>query len=68
MSIADNGDNSLYSKDVPDNGMAAGPDGMYSFQPGNALDNANQDYDTSLKQAPSITAKDSSLYSKPGMP
>ena len=41
VSVTDNSGNSLYGKV-----HAAGPDGMYSFQPGNALDNAN---DSSIK-------------------
>ena len=43
--------------------MEAGPDGMLSFQPGNALmQNANG----SIRNNPSITEKDSSLYQKGG--
>ena len=51
MSITDNSGNSIYGK-----GVAPGPDGNLSFQPGNALTNAN------IRDNSSITGKDSSLY------
>lgn len=60
MSVTDNSANSIYGK----GGMAAGPDGMLSFQPGNALQNANG----SIRDNPSVTGKDSSLYQKGGVP
>ena len=60
VSVTDNSANSIYGK----GGMAPGPDGMLSFQPGNALQNANNG---SIRDNPSIT-KDSSLYQKGGVP
>ena len=59
VSVTDNSANSIYGR----GGMEAGPDGMLSFQPGNALmQNANG----SIRNNPSITEKDNSLYQKGG--
>ena len=57
VSITDNSGNSIYGKA----GVAPGPDGNLSFQPGNVLGNANTN-GSIRDNNPSISGKDSSLY------
>lgn len=52
VSVTDNSANSIYGK-----GMAPGPDGQLSFQPGGVLSNTNANGHSS-----SIAGKDNSLY------